>query len=267
MALTATASQGFELLRLTGPDEVLYVPGDPGDTYTLGDFVVETVGEGLVDPAAADEETIIIGRVQQTTVCPAASTAWPRPEDPWQAGVDGDADQKTLVPINGIVPAGTPVFLVTFAGHIDDTVSSYVASAGSMTGAGAYIAMTAGPSADDYPNGALVYVYEGTGAGQWNVVMDFDVTGGTVEIMLGLHRPFKVALDSTSKYIVLAGEAVANRGVGFFDRVSIADNNNVVVDDGANDGGFMVYADARTIAKYLAQLKLPVVKAAGIRTI
>lgn len=254
MALTATASQGFEPFRLVAPDEIVYAMGDPGDTYTRGDIVTATVGEGVVDLLAAGED--FIGVVDRTIVCPVKTQALPAPGDfdPWR---NAEKD-KCLIPVKGIAAPGTQVFLVTFASHLDDTVISYV------NGATAYAALTTGATADDYPNGALVYVYEGTGKGQVNVVEDYDETGGTVEKMLVFHRPFAVALDSTSKIIIVSGEAVASRGIGFFNRADAGDQNNLVANDGSNDGEWLVYADYRTIGSHLAELKLPVIRAAAV---
>jgi hypothetical protein len=256
MALTAVATQGFEPFRLVAPDEVLYVPGDPGDTYTKGHGVVATAGEGVLDVIAADE--VMVGVAQQTIVCPAATTAFPFPlVSPLKGQIDADADQLTLIPIRPCVPAGTQVYLVTFQNHLDDTVISYDAT-------GRYVALTTGAAADDYPNGALAYIYEGTGAGQLNVVEDYDHTGGTVEKMLVFHRPFAVAPDATSKLIILSGEAATNKGVGSFGRCAIGAAGKVDVNDGANDGEFTVYCDWRELAGHLKNLRVPVVKSAAL---
>lgn len=256
MALTATATQGFEPFRLVAPDEVLYQPGDPSDTYTRGHGVVSTAGEGVLDVIAADE--VMVGTVQQTIVCPANTVAFPFPiVSPWKGQVDDTATQLTLIPIRPCVQVGTQVYLATFQNQLDDTVVTYSA-------ANRYIEMTTGAAADDYPNGAYVYVYEGTGAGQINVVEDYDHTGGTVELMLTLHRPFAVALDTTSKFIVVSGEAATNKGVGAFGRCAIGAAGKLDVNDGANDGEFTVYCDWRELADHLKNLRLPVVKSAAI---
>ncbi len=258
MALTfSPATQGFELLRYTTDHEVLYVPGDPGDTYTRGDVVVSTVGEGLVDPAAAGEDGII-GRVLHTTVCPAASTAFVKPAD-FLAGGDATGN-ACLVPIQVNVSAGVPVYLATFASQADDTVVSYTAATRA-------IAATTGHTADDYPNGGLLYVYEGPGMGEVNIVEDYDHTGGAAELLLITHRAFATALTTASKYIVLSGEAAASRGVGFFGRLDVADANNLATNDGADDGPWVVYLDWRDAAKWLRQLRVPVIKASDLHLV
>jgi hypothetical protein len=252
MALTATrTTQGFEHLRDTGKDEVIYVPGDPGDTFTRGDQVVSTVGEGLMDIAAANEGGQI-GNVLQTTVCPAATVAFPKPAD----FIPNDRVTSThlgLVPLRPNLPAGVPVYLATFASHWDDTVVSYTAATRA-------IACTTGMTADDYPNGGLLYVYEGPGAGEVNIVEDYDHTGGAAELLLICHRPFATTLTSASKFIVLGGEAVASRGIGFFNRCE-GDNNNLLMNQGADDGDWVVYLDWRDAARYLRDLMLPVIHA------
>lgn len=251
MALTATATQGFELLRYTSKNEILWVPGDPGDTYTKGDTVVATVGEGICDPGAANEGGII-GTVMETVVCSAATQAFPKPAnfDP----ADKSDATKCLVPIKVSIAAGAPVYKVTFANQVDDTVISYTAATRA-------IAATTGNGADDRPNGGLLYVYEGPGAGEVNVVEDYDHTGGAAELLLITHRPFATALTSASKYIVLSGEAAASRGIGFFNRLESADANNLTTDQGADDGDWVVYMSWQDMATALKNLTLHVVQA------
>ena len=256
MALTATATQGLEFHRYVAEHEVLYVPGDPGDTYTRGDAVVATVGEGVIDVAADSE--VAIGTVAKTTVCPAATTAFPKPADFYPA-FDSDAG-KALIPIHSAVPAGTPVYLATFAGHIDEVVVSYDAAT-------PYFEGTTGAGADDRPNGAFVYVYEGPGIGEVNLVADYDHAGGAVDKLYTLHRTFSATLTTSSKLIVLAGEAAASRGIGAFGRIDLQDQNNLHTADGANDGIFVVYMDWRRAAEYLKNLTLPVVRASALHMV
>lgn len=256
MALTATARQGFEVERYVQPHEILYVMGDPGDTYTNGDAVVSTVGEGVVDPAAAGET--IVGTVAKTTVCPAATVAAPLPAD-FNPAFDSESN-RCLIPIRSAVPPGTPVYLATFASHIDDTVASY-------DSATPYIEGGTGAGADDRPNGALVYVYEGPGIGEVNVVADYDHADGAAELLYTLHRKFATDLTTSSKIIVLAGEAAASRGVGWFGRCATGDQNNLVVNNGANDGKWVVYMDWRKAGWYLKNLTLPVVRSSALHMV
>lgn len=253
MALTATATQGLEIYRHVEANEVLYMLGDPGDTYTRGDAVTATVGEGVLDPAAAGEP--VVGVVARTTVCPAASVAAPKPAD-FNPAFDSEAN-RCLIPIHSRVPAGTPVYKCTFASHIDEAILSYTASTRAIAGG-------TGAAADDYPNGALAYIYEGPGIGEVAVVQDYDHTGGAAELLYILHRRFSVAPTAASKWIVLAGEAAGSRGVGFFNRTDMADANNLAVNDGADDGNFVVYMDWRETATMLKNLTLLVVPVSAL---
>lgn len=255
MALTATASQGFELVGYTTGSEILYVPGDPGDTYTKGDVVNKTVGESHVDPAADSEA--IVGSVAKTTVCPAATQGMASPAafDP----VAGAAADLCLIPVIPNVVAGTPIYEVTFAGHGDDTVIS-----ASQNGATSYLALTTGCGADDRPNGAMVYIYSATGAGQLNMADDYDHTGGAAELLLQTFRQWSTAPAANSLVIILFGEAAGSRGIGFFDRIDIQDQNNLHAADGANDGDWVVYMTWGTAGGLLQNLKLRVIPAGAV---
>jgi len=245
MALTATRTYRFEQVGQTTGQEVLYVPGDPGDTYVDGYGAVATVGEGICD-VLADNEGGRIGRVEKSVVCAAATVAMPNCD----VDVASGADLLTLIPVKPCIPAGIPIERVTFANHYDCTVAAYVAATRIVT-------IAAGPGADDYYNGALLYVYDGTGAGQVGVVED--TTNGTPSVTM--HRPFKVDLDATSKIIIVAGEAVASRGIGFFNRCESKATGTVTTDQGSDDGDYVVFMDFRNAAFYLKELTLPVIQA------
>ena len=167
---------------------------------------------------------------------------------------DGSEASNCLVPVKPNVGAGIPVYRATFANHWDDTVVSYTAATRAL-------ALTTGMTADDYPNGALLYIYEGTGAGQVNVVEDYDHADGAAELLLICHRPFTVAPDSTSKIIVVGGEGAGSRGVGFFNRCEAGADNALTVNQGADDGDYVVYLDFRDAASFLKTLTLPVIPA------
>jgi hypothetical protein len=252
MALTATATQGFIPYRQVAAGEVLYVPGDPGVTYERGNTLTALPGAagGGVVTEAADSSANVCGVVAQTTVCPAASQGFPIPGATLPRL--RDASNLTLIPMKPKVPAGTQVYKATFANHKDDTVITYTAATRA-------IACTTGFAADDYPNGGLLYVYEGTGAGQVNLVEDYDHTGGAAELLLICHRAFATALDSTSKFIVVSGEAVADYGIGFFSRMDADTVSALDASDGANDGDWVVYMDWREAGEFLKNLTLPVV--------
>lgn len=250
MALTQAVSlKGFEWEREVAQGEVLYVPGDPGVTYTEGDLVEMSVGVSVL---GTDSGNGMVGRVEKTVVCPANTQAFPVPGDVYPPG-DTDA-MKTLVPIRPLVPVGTPVLKATFAGHQDETVVTYSSSS-------RYIQCTTGFGADDRPNGALVYVYEGPGKGEINVVEDYDHTGGTVELMLVLHRPFNATLTTSSKFIVLSqtSGAVAQGFFGRLDSDAMGDGK-LDLTDGQDDGDFTIFMDFRKAGYYLNNLMLPVIR-------
>lgn len=244
MALTATASQGFEYLRCTCEREVLYVPADPGITATRGDMVSLSNGVMIL---GTDSLATCVGRVNETVVSPAATVAMPVPNQ-YNATYPATADAG-LVGVEATIACGVPVYLATFAGHYDDTVTSWTAGTRK-------IVMGTGCGADDRPNGALVYVYEGTGAGQVNIVEDYI----HAQLELVMHRIFATPLDSTSKIIVVSGEGAGSSGISFFGRIDLADQNNLDAADGADDGDYVVWLDFRDAAKYLKELKLPVVR-------
>lgn len=249
MALTATATLGMQFIRNVQADEVLWVPGDPGDAITRESVLHSgTAGEGIVDLGAADEEHTMVSL--KTVTMAAAATGFPYPGrfDP------GSDSSNTLIPARPLVAAGTPVYKCTFANHADDTVAAYTAATPSLT-------LTNALGGDDYSNGALIYVYSGTGAGQVNIGADYvDATK-----VLTLHRAFATALDTTSKVIVLDG-ATANGGVGFFSTLEMADDDNLDVSDGADDasGDWTVYLSWEQAASYLKNLTLPVIKTSAM---
>lgn len=247
-------SQGFELWRYTTENEILWLPGDPGVTFTKGDQVVmdlTTAGSSgtlIVHAGSAVGVAGVgpLGRVMQTTVCPASSTSFPKPAefDP----VDRSGSNLCLVPVKIDIAAGVPIYRVTFANHQDETVAGY--SAPDITD-------TTGHSANDYPNGALLYVYEGPGIGEVNIVEDYVHAGPTTKC----HRNFATALTTSSKYISLDGEAATFKGVHLFGRCEPEDEDNITVAGGANDGEFVVYGSWQEMGMFLSTLSLPVVNA------
>jgi hypothetical protein len=252
VALTATASQGFEHLRVTAENETLLLPGDPGITFAKGDLVIVT--NGVLVTATDSSEAI--GRVTETRVCPAASVGFPI--GPLDVGnYDSNARNPALVPVELFVAQGTKVVKCTFKNQKDDTVIAWTESTRA-------IACTTGMTADDYPNGAILYIYEGTGAGQINVVEDYDHTGGAAELLLICHRNFQIQPDATSKFIVLSGEAASTRGVTFGGRIDEADEDELDAADGADNGKFAVMLDFIGAGEFLKNLMLPVCKASAL---
>lgn len=247
MALTATASQGFEDLHKASGDEVFLLPGDPGVTFVKGDKVVIT--NGVLALADGDSNSFL--KVLKTVACPAATQAFPHPFN----AIDDNDEDKTLVPVRvTTLNEGTQIEKVTFSGHYDDTVVSYTAGTRA-------IACTTGMGADDRPNGGILYVYEGAGAGEVNVVEDYDHTGGAAELLLICHRPFKATLDTTSKFIVLGGEAAASAGIAFMGLVDPGDEDSIHVNDGYDDGTYRLCFDFVRAAALLKNLMVAAVPA------
>lgn len=256
MALTATATQGFEYLRSVSKDEVLYLPADPGITVARGDLLMCAVGTGVVELCTKGSDPI--GRADKSVVVPAASQAFPRSYefDPILNG----AKEKTLVPVRTHVSEGEPIYQCTFKNQADDTVISYTAATRA-------VAATTGHTADDRPNGGIVYFYTGVGNGEVNVVEDYDHTGGAAELLVILHRETAATIDTTTKYVVLTGEAATNRGITFMGRIDQADEDELTTDDGANDGDWVVFMDYLQAPEYLKNLTVPVIKRAALYTV
>ena len=257
MALTATATAGFEPYGCTSGQEVFYLPGDPGVTYTAGDRVciggltgeasaTNGLGGVLKGPSVTADKNLV-GTVQKTTVCPAASQPFPKPAD--FDPVYNNAEDKTLIPVIIDCPAGVRKMRATFAGHVDGTVATYTAATRIVTGVDC--------AADHYPIGALVYVYEGPGAGEVNVVEAYTHSGTS----LTLHRAFNATLTTASKMIIVTGESAVDTGIPMFGRIDAADLNNLTAADGSNDGQYLVFVDFREVGTHLKNLTLPVIRA------
>ena len=255
MAYTAPATQGYEPLRKTSGEEIFYMPGNPGVTYTKGDKVfvdLPTAGvSGLISPVV-DGTANAIGTVMRTTVCPAATQGFAAAHE--FSAIDSDADDLCLIPVKLTVASGLLIDNVTFKNHIDDTVITYTAGTRAIAG-------TTGHTADDYPNGGLLFVYEGTGKGQVNIVEDYNHAGGAAALLLIMHRAFKTPLDNTSKYIVLTGEGATYKGISLLGRIDAADVNELDASDGADDGDFVVFMDWLKAPTFLGGLRLPVIRA------
>jgi hypothetical protein len=92
-----------------------------------------------------------------------------------------------------------------------------------------------------------------------NVIDDYD--HGTLK--LTMHRAFKVAPTSASKVIVLSGEAVAHYGQSFFCRTQGASGTALTVNNGSNDGNYVIYDSWHTIGENLKNLCLNVIPYQG----
>jgi len=110
-------------------------------------------------------------------------------------------------------------------------------------------------------------VYEGPGAGELNLVDDYDHTGGAAELLLITHRTFNATLTSASKYIVLSGEGATNKGVGVMGRFDQKDSNEAHMADGADDGDYVLFCDWNQLPAYLNNLTIPCVRATAMNFI
>lgn len=242
MALTATASQGFELVGYTTGRETLWLPGDPGDTFTRGDAVY--MNNGVLDRCTDSIEPMAI--VQESVVCPAASQ-YAAPAQEFNPIEKNDED-KCLVQVLPCVGAGHPIFEVTFAGHFDDTLAAYTAATPSVT-------LTTSPGADNDTNAAIIYVYEGPGKGEILIGADYTHTSK----VLTTHRVAKATLTTASKVIILEGEGGGVGGIGFLGKIDVADHNNLDAADGYEDGNWLLWMDWLNAPGLLQQLKVRVI--------
>lgn len=250
MVLTATATQGFEFDRCTDCSEVLWLPGDPGITFTRGDLVTFT--NGVLVRCTTNQALFV---VEHSTVCPAATTyGFP------VAGLDVGGDWgsvsdivKCYVPCRPIRQMCRSVKKATFANQFDDLVAACTQTTPSIT-------LTTSPGANDDTNGALIYCYAGTGAGQWNIGDDYVHTTK----VLTTHRKWNTALDATSYVIILEGEGGGVGGIGYGTRLDQADHNNLNVADGYNDGLWVPFFDVREIPTLLKNLQLKVLSSLDV---
>jgi len=250
MVLTATATQGFEFDRVVDAHEVMWLPGDPGVTFTRGDHVNFSNGVLVLCTTNAAQFT-----VEKTTVCPAA-TAYGFPVESldndgfWGSNAD---IVKCFVPCRPRRQVGACVEKATFSGQFDDTVAACTQATPSIT-------LTTSPGANDDTNGALIYCYAGTGAGQWNIGDDYVHTTK----VLTTHRKWNTALSTDSKIIVLEGEGGSVGGIGYGTRVDHTDHNNITVANGYNDGPSAPFMDARGIPALLKNLTMKVIDALDV---
>ena len=253
MAFSPTATApGVPSLRKTGTNEIMMIPGDPGVTLDKGELCAMSKGVAIV---ATDSLAGPHLRPLKTTISPAAvGQAFVSPEKQNHLGVA--SKDLTLCPMQVMVKPGADVILATIVNQVDETIVTYSA-------ANLYIECTTGFGADSRPNGALIYVYNGPGKGEFNIVDGYDHTGGTVELQLDLHRPFTATLTTDSDIIVLGSGAAAN-AVGPFSRVDISTSLLVDVIDGADDGDYIVFGDWQTIGRHLKVGRLPLIKASDL---
>lgn len=178
MALTATRiTDGFEpvynKVMQQIPNPVKYEL-TPGTAFAKGDVVVLTNGKVAKASAGATNVLGVMAQSVTATQNPAGATTY------------GDVYDQ---PQN--------VYRCTFTGHRDAT-----ATGGSTT---TLVDSTMGAAADDRWAGALLYVYEGAGAGSIRTVKAYTSATRTLTV----EQPFAVAIDTTSKYILLGNASAA----------------------------------------------------------
>jgi len=234
--------QGITVHSRVSENMIVWMPGDPGVTYTKGKFVSLGAGAGTYGVAivAADSVARAIGRVHKTVVCPAAATPFPIPGSP-PLDLDGDT-MKTLIPIEiSRPPAGTQILKGrAYLNARDEAVTAY-------TKATRRVLVTTGPG-NDFGMGSLIYVYDGPGKGECNIVEDYDHTGGASEKMMTLHRPFNVDLTSASKILWFTNSAHAADGIppigGLMDLdEASATTSEFDTADGYDDGNYETLMD------------------------
>lgn len=247
MTFAITHASEIKQYRKHEDGQRVLIPGDPGIAYTKGRSKTFIGGNGLaiVETDSVGQPRII---AQQTKTMSAATIPFPPRENAIREW-DDNADADTLLPAMFAWP-DQMIYSIPIYGYADETVVSYVAATRA-------IACTTGFTADDYPNGALLCVYEGAGKGEINVVEDYDHTGGAAELLLICHRKFTATLDTTSKFIV-TGLTSAAQAVSFMDTMDMYDYYRADVTDGVDDGDMLVYPDWRFVAELLPQGALPV---------
>jgi hypothetical protein len=217
MAFSVTATkQATDDLGLFNSEEIMWLPMDPGVAFTRGEFA--SMSNGVLIAGAADAQCPI--RVLATKTASAATgNAFTSPRGLDVANRTADL---TLMPCQ-VLANKEPMFRTKMGNYVDETVVTYSA-------ASRYIECTTGFGADDRPNGAVAYVYEGAGAGEFNVVEDYDHAGGAVNLMLVFHRPFTATLDTTSKVVVFGSDGGA-AAISFLGGSGLKDKDEIDVDE------------------------------------
>ncbi len=223
MALTAKrTTNGFELVRnLIQGAAMNPVPYEltPGESFTVGDMVV--LSAGRVTKATSASTSNILGVMAETITAATNKTTY---------GLVYDN------PYN--------VYRVTFANHRDAT-----ATGGTTT---TLIDTTLPTSTDDVWNGALLYVYDGPGAGSVRTVTDYVGATDTLTV----SEPFPVPITNQSKYILLGnGGAVGNV-------INVGSIGVVLKDSRTVDAGASIASEAgplKVLAIYPDQLMMDVV--------
>ena len=241
----ATSQTGFKLHKRASDHEIMLLPGDPGVTFYKGDWVALSGGVLI---AATDSLANTIGRVTKTTVCPAASQAFPIPGPGGGIGDLDGAAAKTLIPVQVDVPVGTKIWRSPIRGYQDE------ACAAAWDATYRSVGLTTGFGTDNYGIGSLVYVYDGPGKGELNIVEDYDhadhASGDALAVVF--HRAFNTAPTTDTKMIFLNGKNASGDGRScILGRMDIYDKDQLDLDDGYDDGNYITFMDFLDSANHL----------------
>lgn len=240
-----------KFLGLFGPNQRINVPGKAATAYTAGDKLYKeavgaTANAGLFSSAGDSQAppwltcTKTVTTAANTVGFPDGLTTGSYSKSEFNPNSD-DIVANTLVEC--AIDCAVYLELRPVVNYADDTISAYTAATPSVT-------LTTALGANDDPNGGIIYIYDGPGAGQWNHIVDY---ANSTKIAT-LARAFNVAPTSASSCIILEGEGSSVGGVGTFGRVDLHDDGlKLDVADGADDGDFIVLADGWLISEYLGR--------------
>lgn len=211
MALTANrVTDGFEPVynKLMGsvPNPVKYLL-TPGITFLRGDAVVLSAGK--IAKAAANGVNIL--GVMAETVLAAANVA-------------------ATTTYGYVYDNPFNVYRCTFSGHRDGTATSGTTTTLVDTGLAT--------STDSVWNGALLYVYEGPGAGSIRTVKAYTGTTDTLTV----EEAFTEAITSASKYVLLGAAAAAG------DVINVGSVGINLVDENTISAGGTIATEAGPMA-------------------
>lgn len=210
MALTANrTTNGFELIGnlMKIADNPVDHELTPGVAFLKGDMVILT--NGKVAKAAANAVNVLGVMAESITAAqnPAASTT---------------KGKVYTNPFN--------IYRCSFADQVDST-----ATGGTTT---TLVDTALAASADDYWNGALLYIYEGPGAGCIRTVKDYTGSSDTLTV----EEPFTAAPTTASKYIILGAAAAAS------DAINVGSIGVDLKDENTIDGNATIASEAGPLA-------------------
>lgn len=209
MAHTANrTTNGFELIgNLMGvPDNGRDYELTPNTAFVKGDMVVLTAGK--VAKAAANASNVLGVMAESVTAA----------DNPAAGYTKGKVYDN---PFN--------IYRCTFSDQTDSTATGGTTTTLVDTGLST--------SSDDYWNGAMLYVYDGTNKGCVRTVSDYTGSSDTLTVTY----PFPDACDTTTKYIILgaagSGDVINIGSVG----VDLKDENTI-------DGNATIGSEAGPLA-------------------